>query len=159
MSYVSGSTSMTVTDRNGSPIPGLIDVPFEPLTSTIAGGTLLRWSLDLSGLTIAQTRVLTDRGPEETIDIRFTVRTDCTTPDSNSVQATAAGEEPCGDFFFRDESAETLDTVEPEITLVKQARNVTQGDAAYSDVVYGEPGDTIEWRVTAVNAVGAFIRE
>ena len=48
-----------------------------------------------------QIAILEDRGPEETIDVRFTVQTSCDTPDANEVRATAAGEEPCGDFFFR----------------------------------------------------------
>ncbi len=158
MSYVSGSTIMTVEDANGDPIPGLIDVPFEPVTSTVPGGTLLRWGLDIPGLNPTQTQILADRGPEETIDIRFTVQTSCTSPDLNRVQATAAGEEPCGDFFFRIESAETLNTIEPDITLTKVGRNLTTG-SSFAELVYGEPGDQIEWRVTAVNAIGAYIAQ
>ncbi|MCP4542246.1 MAG: DUF11 domain-containing protein [Chloroflexi bacterium] len=157
LSYISGSTRMTVTDKYGDPIPELSNIAFEPVTSTVPDGELLVWRVDKGSPELSQTLVFTDRGPEETIDIHFMVQTGCDTPDSNKVQATAAAHEPCGNFFFRDESAETLDSVEPEITLIKEARNATQGDSNYAQVVYGEPGNEIEWRVTAVNAVGAFI--
>jgi len=160
LGYVAGSSYMTVTDRHGNPIAGMINIPFEPVTSPVVGGTLLRWGWDIMSDTInvTQTRILTDRGPEESINIRFTVQTDCGTPGENKVQATAAGEEPCGNFFFRDESAETLETIDPDITISKEGRNATKG-SGFAETVYGEPGDTIVWRVRVYNAIGAYIAQ
>ena len=34
---------------------------------------------------------------------------------------------------------------EPDITLTKQGRNLTTG-SGWAEIVYGEPGDQIEWR-------------
>ncbi len=159
LNYISGSTRITVTDRYNTPYPDLISVPFEPVTSPVGGNTVMVWSLSNPGINITQTRILTDRAPEDSIIIHYRLQTDCDSPGANWVQAEAGGLHPCGAFFFRRESAVTLDVAEPEISLSKGGRNVTKGDAAFAATVYAEPGDTIVWRVTANNVFGANIAQ
>ncbi|MDM8521523.1 SdrD B-like domain-containing protein, partial [Anaerolineales bacterium HSG6] len=155
MNYVTGSSFITVYDKSGNVVTDLHSVPFEPQITISGTDRLLVWSLDVATKTY-QTATLKLRGPEETIEIEFNVSTDCTVGDVNKVKATVGGIKPCGDFFIRAESAETLDTTEPSITLQKGGRNVTIGDTKYTSDVYGEPGDIIEWQVWAVNATGYF---
>ncbi|MEE8390464.1 MAG: SdrD B-like domain-containing protein, partial [Anaerolineae bacterium] len=156
MGYVAGTAVMTIEDKFGDPDPVYRNIPFEPAVTVGATTTLLYWGLDVAS-NPTQTAMLLDRGPEETIVIRYTVQTSCNTPGENTVQAIAGGDEACGEFFLRSESAETLDSVDPEITLTKGGRNLTKGDVTYVQTVYGEPGDVIEWQVTAINAIGAWI--
>ncbi|MFZ5919254.1 MAG: hypothetical protein ACOYZ7_20170 [Chloroflexota bacterium] len=157
--YIPGSARITVTNQSGAPYPGLIDVPFEPVTTVVGGDTILLWSLDNPGLTVTQTNILADRAPEDSIVIRYQLQTDCSSPGANWVQAEAGGIQPCGQFFFRRESAVTLDIDEPEISLTKEGRNVTKGDTAFAATVYAEPGDTLVWRVTANNVFGAYVAQ
>ncbi|MBN1583127.1 MAG: DUF11 domain-containing protein, partial [Anaerolineae bacterium] len=160
MGYVAGTAAITIEDRFGNPIPALSNIPFEPrlTVSSSLTTTMLYWGVDIA-LFPTQTNLLQDRGPEETIVIEYMVQTDCETPGENRVQATAGGDKACGDFFLRLESAETLDTIEPDITLTKDGLNSTQGDTAYANTVYGGPGDVIVWRVTAENAIGAYVAQ
>ncbi|RMF02417.1 MAG: DUF11 domain-containing protein, partial [Chloroflexi bacterium] len=161
LSYVPGSARITVTDRTGTPIAGLTNIALEPITATgtsITGSALMTLTWDLinsTDITTART-ILADRAPEDSVNIRFTVQGDCDAPDQNNVVASAGGKEPCGNFFFRDEQAVTLNTIEPSISMVKEGRNVTNGFTQFSPVVYGEPGDVIVWRVTINNAATAF---
>ncbi len=153
--YISGSTRITVTDRNGTPYAALSNIPFEPLLITGTNMTTLSWTLT-QAVNISQTSILADRSAEDSVIVRFNVGTDCDSPGASQVQASAGGNEPCGSFFFRDESALTLDTIEPEITMSKQGRNASRGQTTYVNTVGGEAGDTIVWRVLITNAAAAF---
>ncbi|MCG3209108.1 MAG: hypothetical protein FOGNACKC_02727 [Anaerolineae bacterium] len=160
LSYVPGSARITVTDRNNTPYPGLINIPLEPITQagfSLTGTALMTMEWAISGSTDITTArlLLEDRAAEDTFSIRFLVESDCASPLLNLVQATAGGEEPCGTFFFRDETAVTLDTIEPAITMTKVGRNVTK-NTTFSSTVFGEPGDVVVWRIAVSNAATAF---
>ncbi|MCQ3978040.1 MAG: hypothetical protein DPW09_31835, partial [Anaerolineae bacterium] len=159
LEYISGSTRMTVTDRSGAVIAGLANIPFEPVTSTLGADTILTWQLTNPGITLSQTQILTDRAAEDLITIRFLVQTDCSLPGNTVVRSQAAGLHSCGTFFTSVENAVTLPKQQPDITLAKQGRNITKGDPAFADTVFGEPGDVVVWRITARNDTGAYFAQ
>ncbi|MCK6625359.1 MAG: hypothetical protein L6R45_09300 [Anaerolineae bacterium] len=159
LEYISGSARITVTDRNDVVIAGLANIPFEPVTSTAGTDTILTWQLTNPGITLSQTQILTDRAAEDEITIRFLVQTDCSLPGNTVVRSQAGGLHSCGTFFTSVENAVTLPKEQPDITLTKQGRNVTQGDPAFADTVFGEPGDVVVWRITANNDTGAYFAQ
>jgi hypothetical protein len=124
---ISPSAVMTVTDRNGAVVTGLQSIPFEPVITTVDGQTILVWQIISGTTTETQTRILAKRAPEETVVVRYLIRSNCDTPNGGAVRAEAGAQEPCGTFFARKESAFTLQNLETQLSLSKQGKNVTRG--------------------------------
>ena len=149
LTYISGSTVITVTDASGGVIT--TTTAFQPQVVTGTDIITLTWPYtdpNAAG-------ILDDRGSEESVIIAFQVRTDCASPTLNLVQATASADGPCGERFTRQESAITLATSGPDITINKQGRNATTGQG-FGSLAIAAPGDTVVWKIDVSNAAGAY---
>jgi len=146
--YVWGSTIITVTGATGGVIT--TTTAFQPQVVTGANVMTMTWPYtDTHAVGI-----LDDRGPEESVIFAFRVRTDCASPSLNQVRAAASADGPCGESFTRQESAVTLRTTEPDITINKQGRNLTTGQS-FGSLVIAAPGDTVVWRIGVSNDAAA----
>ncbi|MEI7529785.1 MAG: isopeptide-forming domain-containing fimbrial protein, partial [Elusimicrobiota bacterium] len=67
------------------------------------------------------------------------------------ITAGAKSSRACGDVITDPGTPYTLLVKKPDITVSKTGKNITAGDASYSETVYGGQGDQIEWRTVVQN--------
>lgn len=102
--------------------------------------------------TSTQVPALASIDPDVTVSISFDVIAGCDFPDGNRVVISKAYyESVCGELKISPESRSTLPVREPDISIVKDGRNITTGQVTYTDTVNAEPGDIIEWRIRISN--------
>jgi fimbrial isopeptide formation D2 family protein/uncharacterized repeat protein (TIGR01451 family) len=58
----------------------------------------------------------------------------------------------CGSPVLSPAQPFTIPVERPAVSIVKTGRNLTAGDLAYSDTVYGGVGDVVEWRFVITNS-------
>ena len=89
--------------------------------------------------------------PGDTVSISFDVIAGCDFPSGNrTIVSKASYDTVCGEPKVSPESRSTLPVREPNISIVKDGRNVTAG-GSYVETVNAEPGDTVEWRIQISN--------
>ncbi|MCK4433397.1 MAG: DUF11 domain-containing protein, partial [Methanomicrobia archaeon] len=89
--------------------------------------------------------------PGDTVSISFDVIAGCDFPSGNrTIVSKASYDTVCGEPKVSPESRSTLPVREPNISIVKDGRNVTAG-GSYVETVNAEPGETVEWRIQISN--------
>ena len=102
--------------------------------------------------TSTQIPALASIDPDVTVSVSFDVIAGCDFPDGNRmVISKAYYESVCGELKISPESRSTLPVRQPDISLIKDGRNVTTGQVNYTNTVNAEPGDTVEWRIRISN--------
>ncbi|MBU7036705.1 MAG: DUF11 domain-containing protein [Theionarchaea archaeon] len=102
--------------------------------------------------TSTEAAFLSSIDPGVTRSISFDVIAGCDFPNGNrTVVSEAYYESVCRELKISPESRSTLPVREPTISIVKDGRNVTAGQASYTNTVNAEPGDLIEWRIRISN--------
>jgi uncharacterized repeat protein (TIGR01451 family) len=84
-------------------------------------------------------------------EVSIDVVAGCDFPDGNrTIISKASYETVCGEVRYTPESRSTLAVREPDISIVKDGRNLTTG-SGWANTVNAEPGDTVEWRISIEN--------
>ncbi len=153
---------ITETLRGLTPIPGApitvtIENPsggivasttnFNPITQTPAPAELLMiWQAAL-----APTEVATwfqALPPLYIVRVQIPVQTHCIPPATPQSFAAASALGPCGAKLGYAENAVTLQTLQPDMTVLKEGK-VAGGN--YGDIVFAAPGQTVTWRIQVDN--------
>ncbi|MFH1498952.1 MAG: isopeptide-forming domain-containing fimbrial protein, partial [Verrucomicrobiota bacterium] len=86
------------------------------------------------------------------VRIRFDLeQTESLAGNSPTLTASATAELACGASVSSPGVGFDITVFQPDVTLVKTGRNLTAGQTAYSETVYGGDGDVIEWRIQVTN--------
>lgn len=94
--------------------------------------------------------------PGVTVTVSFDVIAGCTFPEGDqTIISKADYESVCGELLSTPESRSVLPVREPIISIVKDGRNISTGQASYTNTVNAEPGDTVEWRIRISNTGNA----
>jgi uncharacterized repeat protein (TIGR01451 family) len=94
--------------------------------------------------------------PGVTVSISFDVIAGCDFPDGDqTIISKADYESVCGELQSTPESRSVLPVREPNISIQKDGRNITTGQASYTNTVNAEPGDIVEWRIQISNTGNA----
>ncbi|MGC1121208.1 MAG: hypothetical protein WBA22_08945 [Candidatus Methanofastidiosia archaeon] len=102
--------------------------------------------------TSTEAAFLSSIDPGVTVSISFDVIAGCDFPNGNrTVISRAYYESVCRELKISPESRSTLPVREPSVSIIKDGRNVTAGQATYTNTVNAEPGDLIEWRIRISN--------
>ncbi len=147
----------------------LVPVPGAPMTVTIVddqGGTLAQTTgftpqmvysgtdllLVWRAVSAASTAVHTwfeELPPLHIIRIKVPVRTSCVPPNTPHSFASASALGPCGRHLGYTEDSVTLQTLQPDMEVVKDGH--VDGEMAFDDDVYVEPNQTLVWRLQVYN--------
>jgi len=136
--------TMTVFDDAGNLIAST--TAFTPEIVTGPGQTVLIWKA-----ISATTEVMTwfhKLPPLYVIRIFVPVRTSCVPPDVPQSFAAADALGPCGKHLGYVEDAVTLNTLQPDMGVIKVGR-VAGGD--FGETIYAAPGQTVTWRIRVYN--------
>ncbi|HHN93608.1 MAG TPA: DUF11 domain-containing protein, partial [Anaerolineae bacterium] len=87
--------------------------------------------------------------PLHIVRILVPVRTSCVPPNTPHSFASASAEAPCGKHLGYTEDSVTLQTLQPDMEVVKDGKGA--GETTFDDDIYVEPGQTIVWRLRAYN--------
>ena len=147
ITLVSGSVEVSTNSGSTWSAPG---VSADPAGSGTTADPYLWTSAQVPQL--ADIAPFGDSGSYSSVRLRFKVAASETTNGLQpQVTAGASGSRACGQALSDAGTPFTVTVKKPNITVVKTGRNVTAGDAAYSDIVYGGEGDEIEWRTVVQN--------
>jgi uncharacterized repeat protein (TIGR01451 family) len=122
-------------------------------TGAGTGGSPYRW-------TKTEIPVLADLAPQgvtgtNEVRVRFRIQSEeylSAQPALPEIQASATGRIACGNTVNSPGQPFALPARRPNITLVKDGRNITANPAAsFTDTIYGGVGDEVEWRIQITN--------
>jgi uncharacterized repeat protein (TIGR01451 family) len=88
--------------------------------------------------------------PKETVWVRFVLRAGCDF-DGGAIRVQTSYQDVCGSAKSSSPSDFVLAQLPPQVSPQKQGRNLTVG-SGWSDRVYAEPGDVVEWRLRLTNS-------
>ena len=157
LTYVSGTTRFTASNMVPPPPP----LPLVEPVVTGPTGSVLTWTLS-SLFTMDAPRV-SGPGSRPTLAIEFDVRRNVAAGEleeglvgANRTIDAAVAFTPSCDLTYRHTDTTgpgTLPLREPELQIIKTARNVDAGQGAgnYSDPVYGHENDDVIWRIEVIN--------
>ena len=143
-----------IVRENGAPlgVPVSINDPLE-------SGTDLQWTFgDAESNYLPR---LASMNPGESFTIAFDVASSEAFNNNRLIESEAAWEQPCERGIQELLNADPENTTagagfvtpirRPNITMRKDGRNVTEGDSVFTNAIFGEPGDTLEWRIRIEN--------
>jgi uncharacterized repeat protein (TIGR01451 family) len=137
--YVPGSTEYVI--GTGATPPG---------SGWVSGGEPAGAPLGPLNWTYSQISTLARLHPLQTVWIRYHVYVDCNFQ-GGQVSVQTSYRDVCGTPTSTSASFYAVGADQPQLSASKQGRNLTTG-SALSSLVYAEPGDSVEWRLTLNNS-------
>ncbi len=153
--YVTGSATVTVLDKDGQVVTGAItgqplqNLPFTPTVTTSGSSQTLVWDIaDFTSGTVGYD-VLAVRQAEEQIRITLQLQTGCS---GSAAQALSYGTalDICQVPLTFTENSKSLVVDAPKLQVRKRVKNVTEGDSLRSST-YAGVGDQLVWEVEVTN--------
>jgi len=148
LEFIADSAIITVTNKNGQVITSTHE--FQPQITIDGDETTLVWDNDDLSVDSHLRSILDERAAEDVIQIRFTIKTSCDSSANNAIQSAVLAYDACSRFLSTTEGAVTLKTSDPELTLSKQVRNLSEG-FDYDDSVLAGVGDSLSWKMIVEN--------
>ncbi len=137
---------ITVTIVNTANVVVASTTEFTPVEVISGSETLLLWPAALAPAAVAS--YFNALPPLYVVRIQIPVKTSCVPPSTPQSFAQASAQGPCGKELGYTEQAVTLQTLAPDMTVVKEGK-VAGGQ--FGETVYAAPGETVVWRLRVTN--------
>lgn len=143
LSYAEGKpVTVTVTSPEGVVVYSTTS--FLPVTRSVGLDEMELYWRAIS----ATDHIFDEIDPLSVIRIDLPVKTSCIPKAQPRATPVASASGPCGNFLESGETANTVPSLKPDLTIVKEA-GVAGG--AYGAAAVANPGDTVVWRITVRN--------